>query len=62
MWEVGSGPDGTTEVCFVTKDLESGKVGACGNSTKSRADCSAHTQVVLGSGIAYVHKAKESKL
>lgn len=26
IWEVGPGPDGTTEVAFVTKDLESGKV------------------------------------
>lgn len=26
IWEVGPGPNGTTEVAFVTKDLTSGKV------------------------------------
>jgi len=26
IWEVGPGPDGTTEVSFVTKDLTSGKI------------------------------------
>jgi len=26
IWEIGAGPDGTTEVTFVTKDLQSGKV------------------------------------
>lgn len=26
MWEVGAGPDGTIELAFVTKDLNSGKV------------------------------------
>lgn len=26
IWEVGSGPDGTTEVVFVTKNLKTGKV------------------------------------
>lgn len=26
IWEVGPGPDGTTEVTFVTKDLTSGKI------------------------------------
>ena len=26
IWEVGKGPDGTTEVAFVTKDLDSGKI------------------------------------
>ena len=25
-WEVGPGPDGTTEITFITKDLTSGKV------------------------------------
>lgn len=25
-WEVGSGPDGTTEITFITKDVTSGKV------------------------------------
>lgn len=27
VWEVGPGPEGTTEVTFVTKNLNSGKVG-----------------------------------
>jgi acyl dehydratase len=27
VWEVGSGPEGTTEVTFVTKNLNTGKVG-----------------------------------
>ncbi len=26
IWEIGPGPNGTTEVTFVTKDLETGKV------------------------------------
>ncbi|THG99703.1 hypothetical protein EW026_g2698 [Hermanssonia centrifuga] len=26
MWEVGSGPNGTTEIAFVTKDLVTGKI------------------------------------
>ena len=26
IWEVGKGPDGTTEVAFQTKDLNSGKI------------------------------------
>lgn len=26
IWEVGPGPDGTTELAFVTKDLQSGKI------------------------------------
>ena len=26
IWEMGPGPDGTTEVAFVTKDVDSGKV------------------------------------
>jgi peroxisomal enoyl-CoA hydratase 2 len=26
IWEIGPGPNGTTEVTFVTKDLNSGKV------------------------------------
>lgn len=29
VWEVGPGPEGTTEVTFVTKNVNTGKVSLC---------------------------------
>jgi len=32
MWEIGTGPNGTTEIAFVTKNVTSGKL-SLGNGT-----------------------------
>jgi peroxisomal enoyl-CoA hydratase 2 len=58
-WEVGSGPEGTTEVAFITKNLTSGKV-----STENFILTQGLTfsQVCIGGGIAYVRKPSQAKM
>lgn len=62
-WEVGPGPNGTTEITFITKNVTSGKVSA------EHESCTMHLrlmviapQVALGNGVAFIKKAEKSKL
>jgi hypothetical protein len=48
VWEVGNGPDGTTELTFVTKNLSSGKV---------RAELPLDLVIVMGADLGLVDAA-----
>jgi acyl dehydratase len=64
VWEVGPGPNGTTEVTFITKNVTSGKVQGS-NFMHSRhllTSLAPFRQVALGGGIAFIKKAEKSKL
>ena len=59
-WDMGPGPDGTTEIAFEVKNLNSGKV-------RHHTYFLDHlvliqSQIVIGNGLAYICKAEKSKL
>lgn len=58
-WEVGPGPEGTTEVTFITKNLTSGKVSP---EDMIIAQKLTFFEVCIGSGIAYVMKPSQAKM
>ena len=61
IWEVGPGPNGTTELAFETKNTTTGKVSILGLSLRAELMLII-IQVVLGSGVAYVKKQQGTKL
>ena len=62
IWEVGPGPNGTTELAFETKNLTTGKVCTLVPSLSADPMLITVIQVVLGSGVAYVKKQQSAKL
>lgn len=62
IWEVGRGPDGTTELAFETKNLTTGKVCILIPLLFSNQILIAVRQAVLGSGVAYVKKQQGARL
>ena len=60
VWEVGPGPNGTTEVTFFTKDVATGKVRDF--SLAHGGLLLTFYQVAFGEGIAYIKKGEKSKL
>ena len=60
-WEVGPGPNGTTEIAFITKDITSGKVSVFVHLAIPYLIVN-DPQVVLGNGVAIIKKAGKSKL
>lgn len=61
VWEIGPGPNGTTELTFVTKDVTSGKVSA-DSCPMIPSFMLIVLQVALGNGVAFIKKAEKSKL
>jgi hypothetical protein len=59
-WEVGPGPNGTSDITFITKNLTSGKVRYLSFCFLSCSELLA--QVALGNGVAFIKKAEKSKL
>ena len=62
IWEVGPGPNGTTELAFETKNTATGKVSILSISLRVEPTLITVIQVVLGSGVAYVRKQRGTKL
>lgn len=62
IWEVGPGPNGTVELAFETKNLNTGKVAHSPPSYVEYTLITASIQVVLGSGVAHIKKQRGAKL
>ena len=60
-WEVGQGPEGTSEIVFEAKNLNTGKVSNI-KSDHTTVLKVIMIKVVLGNGMAYIRKAEKSKL